>query len=219
VKGYSALIVGASGLVGGECLRLLLRDPRYAQVTVVTRRPLGAAAAHAKVREIVVDFDRLEALRADLRAEHVFCALGTTIGKAGSRAKFRQVDFEYPRRLAELTLANGARYLSLVSALGASTSSAFFYSRVKGELEDTLRGMGWPGLCLVRPSVIAGDRQEARPLERVSEHMLRFAPRAWRPVPATRIAAAMIATALRSPPGVTTIESGNIAAAAKSPPS
>jgi len=219
VKAHSALIVGASGLVGGECLRLLLRDPRYAQVTVVTRRPLGAAAAHRKAREIVVDFDRLEALRADLRAEHVFCALGTTIGKAGSKARFRQVDFEYPRRLAELTLANGARHLSLVSALGASTSSAFFYSRVKGELEDTLRAMGWPGLCLVRPSVIAGDREEVRQLERVSEHLLRFAPRAWRPVPATQIAAAMIATALRSPPGVTTIESGNIAAAAKSTPS
>jgi uncharacterized protein YbjT (DUF2867 family) len=215
VKGHSALLVGASGLVGGECLRLLLRDPRYAQVTVVTRRPLDAAA-HPKARAVVVDFDRLDVQRADLRAEHVFCALGTTIGKAGSKAGFRQVDFEYPRRLAELTLANGARYLSLVSALGASTSSVFFYSRVKGELEDTLRGMGWPGLCLVRPSVIAGDRQEVRPLERISEHLLHFAPRAWRPVPATQIAAAMIATALRSPPGVTTIESGDIAAAAKS---
>ena len=219
MKGHTALIAGATGLVGGECLRLLLDDARYSAVTIVTRRPLGAAARHRKVREGVVEFDRLDAVRADLLAEHVFCALGTTIRKAGSKVKFRQVDFEYPRRLAELTLANGARHFSLVSALGASTSSAFFYSQVKGELEDALRAMGWPGLCLVRPSVIAGERQESRPVERLSEHLLRFAPRAWRSVPAGQIAAAMIATAWRSPQGVTTIESRDIprAAAATAP--
>ena len=214
MKGHTALIAGATGLVGGECLRLLLEDARYSTVTIVTRRPLGATARHPKVREVVVDFDRLESVRAGLYAEHVFCALGTTIRRAGSKAKFRQVDFEYPRRLAELTLANGARYFSLVSALGASTSSAFFYSQVKGELEDSLRAMGWPGLCLVRPSVITGERQESRPVERISEHLLRFAPRAWRPVPAGQIAAAMVATAWRSPKGVTTIESRDISLAA-----
>jgi uncharacterized protein YbjT (DUF2867 family) len=214
VKGHTALIAGATGLVGGECLRLLLDDARYSTVTIVTRRPLGAAARHPKVREVVVDFDRLDAVRADLRAEHVFCALGTTIRKAGSKVKFRAVDFEYPRRFAQLALTNGARHFSLVSALGASTSSAFFYSRVKGELEDSLRAMGWPSLCFVRPSVIAGARQESRPAERISGHLLRFAPRAWRPVPATQIAAAMIATALRAPKGVTTIESRDIPVAA-----
>ena len=214
MKGHTALIAGATGLVGGECLRLLLDDARYSTVTIVTRRPLGAAARHPKVREVVVDFDRLDAVRADLRAEHVFCALGTTIRKAGSKVKFRAVDFEYPRRFAQLALTNGARHFSLVSALGASTSSAFFYSRVKGELEDSLRAMGWPSLCFVRPSVIAGTRQESRPAERISGHLLRFAPRAWRPVPATQIAAAMIATALRAPEGVTTIESRDIPVAA-----
>jgi uncharacterized protein YbjT (DUF2867 family) len=214
VKGHTALIAGATGLVGGECLRLLLDDARYSTVTIVTRRPLGAAARHPKVREVVVDFDRLDAVRADLRAEHVFCALGTTIRKAGSKVKFRAVDFEYPRRFAQLALTNGARHFSLVSALGASTSSAFFYSRVKGELEDSLRAMGWPSLCFVRPSVITGTRQESRPAERISGHLLRFAPRAWRPVPATQIAAAMIATALREPEGVTTIESRDIPVAA-----
>lgn len=218
MTGHTALIAGATGLVGGECLRLLLADARYSTVTIVTRRSLGAAARHPKVREVVVDFGRLDAVRADLRAEHVFCALGTTIRKAGSKAKFRQVDCDYPRRLAELTLANGALHFSLVSALGASTSAAFFYSQVKGELEDSLRAMGWPGLCLVRPSVIAGDRQESRPVERISEHLLRFAPRAWRPVAATQIAAAMIATALRAPKGVTIIESKDIPGAATGPP-
>jgi uncharacterized protein YbjT (DUF2867 family) len=98
-----------------------------------------------------------------------------------------------------------------VSALGASSKSGVFYSRVKGELEDALRGMGWPSLCLLRPSVIAGDRQESRPLERLSEIFLRFGPASYRPVAAGKIAAAMIATAKREPRGVTVIESRDIA--------
>lgn len=206
----TALIAGASGLVGGECLRRLLASDEYSSVTVVVRRPLGAATQHAKAREIIVDFERLDSARADLRADHVFCALGTTIRKAGSQARFRQVDFGYPRHFAELALANGARHFSLVSALGASSKSGVFYSRVKGELEDALRVMGWPSLCLLRPSVIAGDRQEARPLERLTEALLRFGPAAYRPVEAGRIAAAMIATAGREPRGVTIVESREI---------
>jgi len=211
VKKLTALLAGASGLVGGECLQRLLASDAYSTVTVVTRRTLGPLAQHPKLHEIVVDFEQLESVRGDLRADHVFCALGTTIRKAGSQAKFRQVDFEYPRHLAELTLATGARHFSLVSALGASSKSGVFYSRTKGELEDALRAMGWPGLCMVRPSVIAGNRKESRPLERVSEALLRFGPATYRPVAAGKIAAAMIATAQREPRGVTIIESREIA--------
>ncbi|MGB7738617.1 MAG: NAD(P)H-binding protein [Steroidobacteraceae bacterium] len=210
----TALIAGASGLVGGECLKRLLASDTYSTVTVVTRRSLGAAAKHAKIREVIVDFAHLDRVRADLRADHVFCALGTTIRKAGSQAKFRQVDLEYPRHLAELALANGAKHFSLVSALGASSKSGVFYSRVKGKLEDALCAMKWPSLCLVRPSVIVGDRQESRPLERLSEMLLRFGPATYRPVEAGKIAAAMIATAQREPRGVTIIESREISRAA-----
>jgi uncharacterized protein YbjT (DUF2867 family) len=210
VKQRTALIAGASGLVGGECLRRLLASGAYAKVTVVTRRSLGAAAKHPKLNEIVVDFAQLGSVKEGLRADHVFCALGTTIRKAGSREKFREVDFEYPRQLAQLALASGARHFSLVSALGASSGSGVFYSRVKGELEDALRGMGWPSLCLLRPSVIAGDRRESRPVERLSETLLRFGPAKYRPVTAGGIAAAMIATAQREPRGVTVIESRDI---------
>ena len=213
----TALIAGATGLVGGECLRQLVASPSYSTVIVVTRRTLGALAKTPKVREVIVDFSAFESVGAQLRADHVFCALGTTIRKAGSQEKFREVDFEYPRRLARLARAGGATHFSLVSALGASPGSRVFYSRVKGELEEAVRAMDWPSLCLLRPSVIAGDRGEFRLVERVMEHALRFAPRTWRPVPATAIAAAMVATALRSPPGVTILESAEIAAATSPP--
>jgi len=215
MSGLTAILAGATGLVGGECLRQLLACPRYERVIVVTRRELGAAARHDKLREVVVEFDRLGDAKARLRGDHVFCALGTTIRKAGSQAKFRAVDYEYPLRLARLALQNGARHYSVVSALGASRSSPFFYSRVKGEVEEGLRQMGWPSLGIFRPSVIAGERAESRPLERVSEHLLRFAPATWRPVPARDIAGAMIAVALREPPGVTVIESREISGVAR----
>ena len=208
----TAVLAGATGLVGGECLRLLLDDPRYERVAVVTRRDIGPAAQHDKVRQVIVEFERLGDKSTRLRGDHVFCALGTTIRKAGSQERFRQVDYEYPLHLAQITLRNGARHFSLVSALGASRSSPFFYSRVKGETEQGLREMGWPSVSILRPSVIAGDRAESRPLERLSEHLLRLAPATWRPVPARDIAAAMIAAAQREAPGVTVIESREISA-------
>lgn len=212
--GLTAVLAGATGLVGGECLKRLLASRRYSRVVVVSRRPLESGGRHRKLETVVTDFDRLDEVAAKLAGDHVFCALGTTIGKAGSQARFRLVDHDYPLRLATITREQGAKHFSLVSALGASRSSPFFYSRVKGELEDDLRHMGWSSLAVFRPSVIAGDRGESRPLERLGERLLRLAPATWRPVEAGDIAAAMVATALGEPAGVTIVESRDIAAAA-----
>jgi uncharacterized protein YbjT (DUF2867 family) len=211
----TALLAGATGLVGGELLRQLASDPAWTRVTVLTRRELGSAVQGARFRQVVLgDFGQLESVAQSLAADHVFCALGTTIARAGSQDRFREVDYEYPRRLAAIALARGARHFSLVSSLGASPRSPFFYSRVKGELEQSLRSMRWPSLCIVRPSVIAGDRAETRPMERVAGRMLRFAPRTWRPVAAADIAAAMVRGALAETAGVTIIESRDIPSAA-----
>jgi uncharacterized protein YbjT (DUF2867 family) len=214
VTGLTAIVAGATGLVGGECLRRLLAERRYARVIAVARRDLGPELKHRKLRVVVADFDRLDRVQEELRGDHVFCALGTTIRKAGSQARFRVVDHDYPLRLAELTRSNGAQHFSIVSALGASRGSPFFYSRVKGDVEAALREMGWPSLAIFRPSVIGGERAESRPAERLGERLLRFAPATWRPVAACDIAAAMIGVALRSPPGVTVVESRHIGSTA-----
>jgi len=206
----TALIVGATGLVGGECLRRLLAHAAWSTVIALTRRDIGGVCP--KLRQLVTDFAALESHRDQLVADHVFCALGTTMRKAGSRAAFREVDLEYPLRLARLARANGATHYSLVSAVGADRRSLFYYSRVKGDVEDALIGMDWPSLAIFRPSVIEGERGESRPLERLSGRLLRLAPPAWRPVAAGDIAAAMIAVALESPPGVTVVESRDISA-------
>ena len=215
MKRLTAVLAGATGLVGGECLKQLLAREEYSRVTVVTRRDLGAAARHPKLRQVVTDLANLGKVRDELRADHVFCALGTTIRKAGSQDKFRQVDQVIPLQLAQLTLAQGARHFSIVSALGASRSSPFFYSRVKGEVEAALREMHWPSLAIFRPSVIAGDRGESRPFERLGEQLLKLAPATWRPVAAADIAAAMVAVAVESPPGVAIVESRDISRMAR----
>lgn len=207
---HTALVAGATGLVGGECLQRLLAHHAWTTVLVLTRRDIAGKRTSPKLRQVLTDFAALEDRRDQLVADHVFCALGTTMRKAGSRAAFRQVDLEYPLRLARLARGNGARHFSLVSAVGADRRSTFYYSRVKGELEEGLIGMDWPSLAIFRPSLIEGERSESRPLERLSGRLLRIAPPAWRPVAAGDIAAAMIAVALESPPGVTVVESRDI---------
>jgi uncharacterized protein YbjT (DUF2867 family) len=212
---HTALLAGATGLVGGECLRRLLEHPAWTRLVVVTRRDVAGQRPSAKLCQIIADFSQLERVAAELVAEHVFCALGTTMRKAGSRSAFREVDLEYPLRLAGLALANGARHFSLVSAVGADRRSTFYYSRIKGELEEELSGMGWPSLAIFRPSLVEGVRGEPRPLERVSGRLLRLAPPAWRPVAAADIASAMVSVALESPPGIMIVESRSIAERAR----
>ena len=211
----TALLAGASGLVGGHCLRLLLASTRYERVIAVVRSRLPAEFDHPRLTELVVDFSRLGDVRKRLVADDVFCALGTTMRQAGSQRRFREVDFEYPLKLAQLLRTAGARHFSIVSAKGASPRSPFFYSRVKGEVEAGLVSMGWPSLAIVRPSLIGGSRNPPRPFERLAERLLRFAPRSLRTVPAEQIARAMLGCAIEQRPGTRIVESVDIPALAQ----
>lgn len=212
---HTALLAGASGLVGGHCLRLLLASARYERVIAVVRSRLPAEFNHPRLTELVVDFARLGDVRKRLVADDVFCTLGTTMREAGSQRRFREVDFEYPLKLAQLLRTAGAHHFSIVSAKGASSRSPFFYSRVKGEVEAGLASMGWPSLAIVRPSLIGGSRSEPRPLERLAERVLRFAPSSLRTVPAEAIAGAMLACAIEQRPGTRIVESADITALAR----
>ena len=212
----TALLVGASGLVGGHCLRLLLASGHYERVLAVVRSRLPTELYHPRLTEIIVDFARLGDFRRRLVADDVFCTLGTTMRKAGSQQRFREVDFEYPLKVAQLLRTAGARHFSIVSAKGANMRSPFFYSRVKGEVEAGLANMGWPSLAIVRPSLIGGVRAESRPLERLAERVLHLAPRSLRTVPAEQIAEAMLACAIEQRPGTRIVESADIPALSRS---
>ncbi|MBC7588877.1 MAG: oxidoreductase, partial [Chitinophagaceae bacterium] len=158
----TALLVGATGLTGNLLLQLLLANNDYEKVTVYTRRTLGIN--HAKLEEKIIDFDTLNEA---VQAEDVFCCLGTTIKKAGSKPAFEKVDYEYPLRIAKLQQQVGSKNFLVISAMGADASSMIFYSRVKGKLENELQQLGYRSLYILRPSLIVGDRKEKRTGEKI----------------------------------------------------
>lgn len=160
----SALILGASGLVGQQLLQLLLSDPRYTRVTCLLRRPLAQRLYHdpqGKIQTIVADFTLLENYQGYFTVDHVYCCLGTTLKRAGSKSAFRKVDFEYVHAAAQLARAQRVEGFVWVSSVGANAHSRHFYLKVKGELENAIMRM--PKLnhaAAVRPGVLIGDRKD-----------------------------------------------------------
>jgi uncharacterized protein YbjT (DUF2867 family) len=202
----TTLLAGATGLVGGQILRLLALDESFAEIRVLVRRPLLSPVRNPLVRELVADFDRLEEHPDWFKVDFVFSALGTTIGKAGSQAAFRKVDFEYPLAIARLARAAGARQFLFVSALSADRRSFFFYNRVKGELEDVIRSLGYPSVTIARPSLLLGDRQERRFGEELSKRFAWLLPSPWAGVQAAQVAAALVQASREERPGVKILE-------------
>jgi len=205
----SALLVGATGLVGGHCLELLDADPFYIRVSILVRRPLTHAHS-PKVEQHVVDFDHLDALPDAVRAAHVFCALGTTIRQAGSPGNFRRVDFGYPLAVAKWALSRGAEHFAVVSSLGADPNARVLYTRVKGEMEAELRTLTYHGVTIVRPSLLLGDREEFRLGEELARRFGFLMPARYKPIDARRVAAAMISSAKANRPGTRLIESAEL---------
>ena len=156
----TALIIGATGLVGRHCLEVLLAEPRCRKVIALSRRPL--ASSSPKLSQIVVDFDKLDDYKNSFITDDVYCTIGTTIRHAGSKEAFRKVDYEYPLRVAQLAHANGARRMSVITAIGANPSSRVFYLRVKGELEAALTQLSFEALHFFRPAWLVGKREETR---------------------------------------------------------
>jgi uncharacterized protein YbjT (DUF2867 family) len=159
-----ALIAGATGLVGTACLHELLQDPVYDRIDAIVRKPLPVTSS--KLTEIRGDIDHFPALPAMPNAA-VFCALGTTIRKAGSQAAFRRVDYEYPLQIAKASLSAGATDFVLVSSVGADKPGGNFYLSVKHELEQAIGTLGFRSLHILRPSILTGDRPETRTGERI----------------------------------------------------
>jgi uncharacterized protein YbjT (DUF2867 family) len=208
-----ALIVGATGLVGGYVLRRLLAHSRYSRVEILVRRE--SPIRDPKLTQRIVDFASLDVL--GIAPDEVFCCLGTTIRKAGSEEAFRRVDYDYPLTLARLAKAVGADKFLLVSALGADPKSAVFYNRVKGEVEHAIAAVGLPAAYFFRPSLLLGPRAENRSGEKIGIAIgTAIAPlmiggfRKYRPIHADAVAAAMVYVANHDvPAGV--IESDAIA--------
>lgn len=203
-----AVVVGATGLVGGHVVERLSHGGEHDRIVVLVRRPSGRSfAGKVDVTEKVVDFDRLD--RADFAgADDVFGCLGTTIKVAGSQEAFRKVDQHYTVKAAELAKAAGATRFGLVSSVGADARSRNFYLRVKGETERDVEAIGFATLVVARPSGLVGHREHGRPGEKVGiavGRALSFALvgglEKYRPIEARVVANALVAAVAEGTPG------------------
>lgn len=213
----TALLIGASGLIGGHCLDFLLSGDDYGRVIALVRRFLPID--NPRLRQHTVDCNRLKDHFTGIAADDVYCCLGTTIKKAGSRQAFRKVDFAYPVETARLSLEKGATRFLLVSAIGADPGASIFYNRVKGEVEQAIDGLGFSGFSIFRPSLLLGTRKENRPAEALGQKILphlsfvfKGPMQKYRPVEARAVAFAMAAAARKNRHGRQVFESHQIRA-------
>ena len=208
-------MLGATGLVGGHCVDLLLADETWTEVRVVGRRRLERSDPRLVQR--IADLDRMEDAADAFAVDDVFCCLGTTIKKAGSQEAFLRVDHDYPVAAARLARARGATRFLIVTALGADASSRVFYNRAKGEVERDVSAVPFEGVAFVRPSLILGDRAERRTAEAAAQKLapllspVLLGPlRKYRAIDGRTVARAMVRLAGERFTGVRVVESDEL---------
>lgn len=215
-KTRNALIAGATGLVGGHCLRLLLESDRYSQVISIGRRELPLI--HPKLDQQIIDFDKLETYARELAADDIFCCLGTTIKKAGSKDAFYKVDYTYVTELARITAAKGATQFLVVSAMGADAGAFIFYNQVKGKMEQFVKQQDFESVLIFQPSLLLGEREEERTGEEVAAKVMKplsslmIGPlKKYKPIEAETVANAMVYATALNQKGIYTYTSDKIA--------
>ncbi|HCC5833316.1 NAD(P)H-binding protein [Citrobacter farmeri] len=202
------LITGATGLVGGHLLRMLLNEPKIHSIAAPTRRPL------ADMPGVYNPYDpQLSDALAQVTdpVDIVFCCLGSTRREAGSKEAFIHADYTLVVDTALTGRRLGAQHMLVVSSMGANARSPFFYNRVKGEMEEALIAQAWPKLTIARPSMLLGDRSRHRFSETLFAPFFRLLPGNWKSIDARDVARAMLADAL-SPEheGVTILTSSQL---------
>ena len=196
----TALIFGATGLVGGHVLQLALTSEAYTSVVAFTRAPLSIT--HPKLKNVVINFDKLGDYKKEILGDDLFLCLGTTIKKAGSEVAFMRVDVDYPLAAAKMAKDNGVNQVLLCSAVDADATSKIFYNRAKGLLEDALKALNFNVLHIFQPSLLLGERNENRFGESVAKVASKFLDKIiggllskYRPVEGETVAAAMVKSA------------------------
>jgi uncharacterized protein YbjT (DUF2867 family) len=218
--GRTAIVIGATGLVGNELLQQLLEGNEYSTVKVFVRRSLQMS--HPKLVEQTVNFDHIHDHAGDVTGDVVFCCIGTTISKAGSQENFRKVDQVLPLEFAQIAKKNGVKKFILVSSLGANKNSSNFYLKVKGEAEENIAALNFDAFLSFRPSMLLGKRSESRLAESAGKAVMKglsfvFIGRLkkYKAVEAKAVAAAMIKLSVSEERGFRAVESDEIQSAGR----
>ena len=190
----SALILGSSGLVGSEVLSLSLESDLYNKIVIVVRSPL--TIKHNKLVEKIIDFD-MPKWEEIFPVDHVYCCLGTTIKKAGSKTNFIKVDHDYPLAFAAAAKKWESSIFSVITAAGVSPESKIFYNNVKGQLEKKLKSLELFSTLIFRPSILLGERKEFRLGEKIGSGIAKvtswMTPKTYRAIHCKAVAKAMLA--------------------------
>lgn len=209
----TALVIGSTGLVGSHLVRQLCDSKHYLKVILLNRR--ASEYKHLKLEEKIIDFEKPDL--ENISVDDVFCAIGTTIKKAGSKEAQYRIDCEYPAHLASLLKTKGSKQFVLVSSIGANSASSNFYLKTKGQLEDKLNALNFDSCIVLRPSFIMGERKEFRLGEKVALIVLKLVTplmlgglKKYRGINASDIAAKMISSANLNQIGFQIIESNMI---------
>ncbi len=203
----TALLIGASGLIGGHLLSILLASNQYCKVIIWVRNSIHLE--HPKLVERIVNFDHLPSIEETLSIDDVFCCLGTTIKKAKTKEAFKKVDVDYPLELARLVEKKAISRFLIVSSMGADPNSKVFYSRTKGLLEEKLISMNLNSLCIFRPSLLLGKRKEMRLGEKIGAMVAKGISfvfigglKKYKPIDASDVAVGMFKAAQKEEAGV-----------------
>lgn len=195
----TAIVVGATGLVGSFVTLKLLEDNRYEKVKVFVRNSLGIN--HSKLEENIINFNKLENWKNKIVGDELYSALGTTIKKAGSKENQYKIDFTYQYDFAEAASENGVKNYFLVSSIGANYKSSNFYLRLKGNLDEKIQQLSFERIRIFRPSILVGLRSEKRLMEELGIKLAGIvtsiipAIKKYNPINASDVAAAMIKSA------------------------
>ncbi|MBF8963911.1 NAD(P)H-binding protein [Pontibacter sp. FD36] len=209
----TALVIGATGLVGKQLVQQLLSDERFNNVIVFGRRSLGIA--NTKLQEHLIDFDKPEDWQHLVKGDVFFSTLGTTLKQAGGQNEQYKVDYHYQYKFAEAAAQNGVPAYVLVSSSGADPGSLIFYSRMKGALEEAVKKLDFKSINIIQPGLLHGDRQESRTGEEIGYKVMHFLDKLgiagkYKPYEDKVVAQAMVNAGIAAQPGVHTYTLGEV---------
>lgn len=200
---YTALVFGASGLTGKFLIEHLIQDPAYDCIKVFVRKEVSYK--ELKVRQVIFDPEQLENISEEVKGDHLFCCIGTTIRKAGSKEAFYKTDHGLVERIAKIGSSNKIRSFVVISSIGANPESRNFYLNTKGQMEESIKTFRFNSLSIVRPSMLLGIRHEkrfgeeiAKKIYKVINPLLAGTFKKYRSIHASTVAKAMIKLAKQS---------------------
>ncbi len=209
----TALVIGATGLVGSRLVDLLLKDSRFEKIKAFVRKSTGIH--NNKLEEHVVDFDDMDAWKKQLTGDVLYSAMGTTLKAAGGKDAQYKVDYTYQYPVAKMAAINGVSTYVLVSAAGSAPDSKIFYSRMKGELERDIKKLPFETIHIMRPGMLGSGRKDIRTGEQLGIGVMKVISmipglRSLRPIEGAEVAHAMINATFRRTLGIHSYTLGDI---------